>query len=120
MDRWARITLLGDAAHPMYPVGSNGASQAVLDAITLADLLEDMAPPAALEAYEAARRPATTDIVLANRKGGPERVIDLIEQRAPEGFSDLHDVATPDELRSIVGDYSQMAGFAQEQVNRAD
>lgn len=120
LERWTdgRITLLGDAAHPMYPVGSNGASQAVLDAVALAGLLADKAPTEALQAYEDIRRPATTDIVMANRKGGPERVIDLIEQRAPNGFDDLHDVATPEELRAVVGDYSKMAGFARDQVNR--
>lgn len=120
LERWTdgRITLLGDAAHPMYPVGSNGASQAVLDAVALAGLLADRAPTEALQAYEDTRRPATTDIVMANRKGGPERVIDLIEQRAPNGFDDLHDVATPEELRAVVGDYSKMAGFARDQVNR--
>lgn len=120
LERWTdgRITLLGDAAHPMYPVGSNGASQAVLDAVALAGLLADRAPMEALQAYEDTRRPATTDIVMANRKGGPERVIDLIEQRAPNGFDDLHDVATPEELRAVVGDYSKMAGFARDQVNR--
>jgi len=120
LESWTdgRVTLLGDAAHPMYPVGSNGASQAILDAVTLADLLRDRPAPDALEAYEAARRPATTDIVMANRKGGPERVIDLIEARAPDGFADLHDVATPEELTAIVGEYSQMAGFSREQVNR--
>jgi len=120
LERWtdARITLLGDAAHPMYPVGSNGASQAVLDAVALADLLAEDAGPGALAAYEDLRRPATTEIVYSNRKGGPERVIDLIEERAPNGFANLHDVATPDELRAIVGEYSQMAGFATEQVNR--
>jgi len=120
LERWTdgRVTLLGDAAHPMYPVGSNGASQAILDAVTLADLLRDRPAPDALAAYEAARRPATTDIVMANRKGGPERVIDLIEARAPDGFEDLHDVATPEELTAIVGEYSQMAGFSREQVNR--
>ena len=113
-----RVTLLGDAAHPMYPVGSNGASQAILDAMSLAGFLSEHPAPEALKAYEEARRPATTDIVISNRKGGPERVIDLVEDRAPNGFDNLHDVATPEELRAIVGDYSQMAGFATEQVNR--
>lgn len=119
--RWShgRVTLMGDAAHPMYPVGSNGASQAILDATALADwLLKEPRPERALAAYEAERRPATTEIVRANRKGGPERVIDLVEERAPDGFDSLDDVATPEELRAIVGAYQQMAGFSAKQVNR--
>ncbi|MFN3449011.1 MAG: FAD-dependent monooxygenase, partial [Roseococcus sp.] len=73
-----RVTLLGDAAHPMYPVGSNGASQAVLDARLLARLLAETSVPRALKAYEAERLPATREIVLANRRGGPERVVDVV------------------------------------------
>jgi 2-polyprenyl-6-methoxyphenol hydroxylase-like FAD-dependent oxidoreductase len=112
LPRWShgRVTLLGDAAHPMYPVGSNGASQAILDARDLADRLAHTVadggdPVAALAAYDAARRPATAAIVAANRKGGPEGVIDFVEDRAPDGFSDVHEVATEEELRAIVGDY---------------
>ncbi len=120
LDKWTdgRVTVLGDAAHPMYPVGSNGASQAILDAVCLADLLTKHDGPEALTAYEAERRPATTEIVHANRKGGPERVIDMIEERAPDGFDNLDDVATPEELTALVGAYQQMAGFTQDQVNR--
>lgn len=120
LPRWTenRVSLLGDAAHPMYPVGSNGASQAILDAVCLADHLAATAAPTALTAYEADRREATAAIVLANRKGGPERVIDLVEERAPDGFTSLDAVATPDELRAIVGDYQKMAGFTRDQVNR--
>ena len=115
LPRWThgRVTLLGDAAHPMYPVGSNGASQAILDARDLSDrLAEGGDPAAALEAYDAVRRPATAAIVAANRKGGPEGVIDFVEDRAPEGYEDVHDVATEAELRAIVGDYEvlQVAG----------
>ena len=113
--RWSfgRVTLLGDAAHPMYPVGSNGASQAILDGRALADRLAEGGPvEAALQAYDAERRPATAAIVEANRKGGPEGVIDFVEERAPEGFTDLDAVASPEELREIVGDYQRLAGFA--------
>jgi 5-methylphenazine-1-carboxylate 1-monooxygenase len=89
LPRWThgRVTLLGDAAHPMYPVGSNGASQAILDARALGDALARAEHPMqALHAYEAERRPKTAEIVLLNRKGGPERVIDEVEKRAPAGF----------------------------------
>jgi 2-polyprenyl-6-methoxyphenol hydroxylase-like FAD-dependent oxidoreductase len=107
-----RVTLMGDAAHPMYPVGSNGASQAVLDARCLADLLASLAPKAALAAYAAERLPKTAEIVRANRKGGPERVVDEVSARAPDGFARLEDVISREELAAIAGGYAQMAGFA--------
>lgn len=119
--KWSfgRITLLGDSAHPMYPVGSNGASQAVLDACCLANrLAETDTVEAALKAYEAERQPVTAEIVHTNRSGGPERVIDVVTERAPDGFENLDDVASPEELEAIVKGYSQLAGFTQEDVNR--
>lgn len=120
LDQWTydRVSLLGDAAHPMYPVGSNGASQAILDAVAMARHLESDGV-AGLVAYDDERRPVTADIVRANRKGGPERVIDFVEDRAPDGFTALDDVASPEELRAIAGDYQTMAGYRPEQVNRA-
>ncbi|MCK8783633.1 flavin-dependent oxidoreductase [Roseomonas sp. NAR14] len=107
-----RVTLLGDAAHPMYPVGSNGASQAVLDARDLAARLAALPVPEALSAYEAERLPRTAEIVRSNRSGGPERVIDFAAARAPDGFASIDAVATREELRAIVGGYAQLAGFA--------
>jgi 5-methylphenazine-1-carboxylate 1-monooxygenase len=129
LPRWSfgRVTLLGDAAHPMYPTGSNGASQAILDALALARHLAAVpagapgAPGAvaeALAAYDAERRPATAEIVLASRRGGPERVIDVVEERAPAGFDDLDAVASWAERQAIVRGYASLAGYAQEQVNR--
>jgi 2-polyprenyl-6-methoxyphenol hydroxylase-like FAD-dependent oxidoreductase len=120
LPRWSfgRATLLGDAAHPMYPVGSNGASQAILDAVALARHLAGSADVvAALAAYDAERRPMTAEIVLNNRKGGPEGVIDVLEQRAPDGFTDVDAVASYAEREAIVRGYASMAGFAREQVN---
>jgi 2-polyprenyl-6-methoxyphenol hydroxylase-like FAD-dependent oxidoreductase len=119
--RWSfgRLTLVGDAAHPMYPVGSNGASQAILDARCLAPLLARTADPvAALRAYEAERLPATARIVHDNRAGGPERVIDLVAERAPDGFTNIDEVASRAELEAVIGGYSTMAGFDRSQVNR--
>jgi 2-polyprenyl-6-methoxyphenol hydroxylase-like FAD-dependent oxidoreductase len=107
-----RVTLLGDAAHPMYPTGSNGAAQSILDARCLAKLLFELAPEAALKVYEAERLPKTAEIVRSNRNGGPERVIDLVAERAPEGFTRLEDVITFAELAAIVGGYARLAGFA--------
>jgi 5-methylphenazine-1-carboxylate 1-monooxygenase len=120
LPRWSfgRVTLLGDAAHPMYPYGSNGASQAILDASCVAShLAEKKGVVKSLKAYEAERLPATTEIVLNNRSGGPERVIDVVEERAPDGFANLDDVVSHAELEAIVKGYSRTAGFDQTQVN---
>jgi len=122
LPRWShgRVTLLGDAAHPMYPVGSNGASQAILDARCLTDrLLTADNAMHALWQYEQERLPMTTQIVLMNRKGGPEGVIDAIEARAPEGFSNIDDVLSYEERKAIVRGYASTAGFAKTQVNKA-
>ncbi|WP_309646193.1 flavin-dependent oxidoreductase [Phenylobacterium sp.] len=118
--RWTfgRVTLLGDAAHPMYPIGSNGASQAVLDARTLAYELATRGDTVqALAAYEAARRPPTTAIVLANRGNGPEQVMQLAQERAPDGFADVHDVLSRAELEATAGAYKKVAGFDREALN---
>ncbi len=115
LPRWThgRVTLLGDAAHPMYPVGSNGASQAILDARCLADCLASADHPLqGLAAYEADRRPKTADIVALNRKGGPERVIDEVEKLAPAGFGDVEQVLPHAERDAIVRGYAGKAGFA--------
>ncbi len=115
---FGRVTLLGDSAHPMYPVGSNGASQAVLDSRALAKHLASATnTQSALKAYEDERLGTTTEIVHQNRGGGPERVIDVIEARAPDGFENLHDVASHEELEAIVKGYSSLAGFEKGQVN---
>ncbi len=107
------VTLLGDAAHPMYPVGSNGASQAILDARSLAShLAASGSVEKALAEYDAERRMATSKIVLANRQGGPEGVIDMVAARAPDGFHDIDDIATYEERKAVVGGYARIAGFA--------
>jgi 2-polyprenyl-6-methoxyphenol hydroxylase-like FAD-dependent oxidoreductase len=122
LPRWSfgRVSLLGDAAHPMYPVGSNGASQAILDARFLADRLKDAEHAVhALLLYEQNRLPATADIVRSNRRGGPEGVIDAVEERAPEGFSNIDDVLSFEQRKAIVRGYASRAGYATEQVNKA-
>jgi 2-polyprenyl-6-methoxyphenol hydroxylase-like FAD-dependent oxidoreductase len=121
LPRWThgRMTLLGDAAHPMYPIGSNGASQAILDAESLANHLASTTDVTdALRAYDDERRPPTASVVLMNRANGPEQVMQLAEERAPGGFTDIHDVIPQDELEEIASRYKQVAGFSVEQVNR--
>jgi 2-polyprenyl-6-methoxyphenol hydroxylase-like FAD-dependent oxidoreductase len=114
LPRWSfgRVTLMGDAAHPMYPVGSNGASQAIIDARTLArSLALEPTPEAGFAAYEDVRRPATAAIVLSNRKVQSELCMELAEERAPDGFDDVNDVFAPGELESIATEFKRLAGF---------
>lgn len=120
LDRWTfgRATLLGDAAHPMYPIGSNGASQAILDARVLArEILDKGETPEALAAYEEERRPATSKLVLLNRQNGPEQVMQLVEERAPEGFATIADVLSQQELEDIASNYKKVAGFQVDALN---
>jgi 2-polyprenyl-6-methoxyphenol hydroxylase-like FAD-dependent oxidoreductase len=120
VDRWTfdRTTLLGDAAHPMYPIGSNGASQAILDARTLAlELATQPTIDEALAAYEGARRPATNRLVMVNRGNGPEQVMQLAHERAPNGFKDVHEVLSQEELEGTAGEYKRIAGFDREALN---
>jgi len=111
LPRWSfgRVTLLGDAAHPMYPVGSNGGSQAIRDASALADALAANAyPVAALDAYERERRAVTGEIVLSNRQLGPEEVLKMAHERAPGGFERIEDVIPHHELEAVSRRYSAM------------
>jgi 2-polyprenyl-6-methoxyphenol hydroxylase-like FAD-dependent oxidoreductase len=115
---FGRVTLMGDAAHPMYPIGSNGASQAILDARVLTrEILALGEVPAALQAYEAERRPATTDLVMLNRRNGPEQVMQIVEERAPAGFEIVTDVLSQQELEDIAANYKRVAGFQVEGLN---
>jgi 5-methylphenazine-1-carboxylate 1-monooxygenase len=116
LPRWShgRTTLLGDAAHAMYPIGSNGASQAILDVDALVRALGVHGDPVvALAAYEAERRPATAAIVHANRQNGPEHCMQLAEERAPGGFGRVEDVFAAGELQSIADRYKQLTGLTR-------
>ncbi len=115
--RWRQgcITLLGDAAHPMYPIGSNGATQAILDAQCLAEQLSaSQNVEAALDAYEAERLPMCAKIVEMNRQEGLDAILDLVEQRAPAGFARLEDVIDPAEVDALVRQYKAAAGHRQQ------
>jgi 2-polyprenyl-6-methoxyphenol hydroxylase-like FAD-dependent oxidoreductase len=120
LERWTfgRVTLMGDAAHPMYPIGSNGSSQAILDARVLAREIQDKGETnAALLAYEAERRPATTQLVMLNRGNGPEQVMQMVEERAPQGFNVVTEVLSQEELEGIANNYKRVAGFQVEALN---
>ncbi len=97
-----RVTLLGDAAHPMYPIGANGGSQAVVDARVLAWSLARAATPAqGLAAYEAARLPGVNAIVLACRDMPADRLLQMVSTRAPDGFDRIEDVLSAAELAAF-------------------
>jgi 2-polyprenyl-6-methoxyphenol hydroxylase-like FAD-dependent oxidoreductase len=115
--RWTfgRVSFLGDAAHPMYPRGSNGSAQALLDASTLAGLLaEGGDAQQALQRYEALRLPATAKVVETNRTVPPDFIImkaDELSGGKPFAGS-IDDLVSQDELRKISDDYKKVAGFA--------
>jgi 2-polyprenyl-6-methoxyphenol hydroxylase-like FAD-dependent oxidoreductase len=120
LDKWTfgRVTLIGDAAHPMYPIGSNGASQAILDARVLTrEIAAKGETEAALQVYEAERRPATTQLVLLNRGNGPEQVMQLVEERAPNGYNVVTEVLSQQELEGIAANYKRVAGFQVDALN---
>lgn len=118
LPRWTfgRVTLMGDAAHPMYPIGSNGASQAILDAEYLTNQLADNSDIAvALGNYNDVRVPATSKVVLKNRQKGPDLMLDVMEERFPNGFQP--EEIPHDELNAIMNKYKQIAGFDKQTLN---
>jgi len=113
-----RMTLLGDAAHPMYPRGSNGAGQAILDARTLAGCLKrESGVEGALKAYEALRLKATSDLVLMNRSNPPDAILREVWQRSGDKpFARIEDVISTDELAKMSAAYKKVAGFERESL----
>ena len=116
LPRWTfgRLTLAGDAAHPMYPRGSNGAAQSLIDARVLSDCLANGGDPRdALKAYEAARREATAKVVRTNRAHPPDFInIKVEELVGDKPFERLDDYITQDELRALSENYKRVAGFS--------
>jgi 5-methylphenazine-1-carboxylate 1-monooxygenase len=115
-----RITLLGDAAHPMLPRGSNGAAQAIIDGTTLARLLAKAGDPRdALKAYEAARLDATSKIIHMNRTRYPDAILRTLEERTgDQPFQRLDEFISQDELMEWRSAYQNVAGFSQDRVNK--
>ena len=120
VERWTfgRVTLTGDAAHPMYPRGSNGAAQALIDVRVLADFLAEWKNPLeALEAYETARLEPTSEVVRTNRATPPDFIMDKVQTlTGDKPFENLDDFITQDELREISRQYQRVAGFRIEDV----
>ena len=115
LDHWTegRVTLLGDAAHPMVPRGSNGAAQSILDARRLAEELSERPDREALQAYEDERRPATARVVLMNRTNPPDAILrEVFERTGDAPFADISEVISQDELRAFGDTYRATVGIA--------
>jgi len=118
LDRWSfgRLTLLGDAAHPMYPRGSNGAGQAIVDARFLTGQIKQLgATPDALIAYEKVRNPATANVVLTNRSDPPDTILREVWNRSGgKPFARIEDIMPTAELAAILDRYRKVSGFDRE------
>lgn len=122
LPRWTvgRTSLIGDAAHAAYPVGSNGAGSAIIDARKLGRAFVDQGVgPAALAAYEDEMRPVTSKVVLTNRVAGPDQILDVVEDRCGGRFERIEDVISQQELAEHAARYKAIAGFAVDAVNAA-
>jgi 2-polyprenyl-6-methoxyphenol hydroxylase-like FAD-dependent oxidoreductase len=122
LPKWSfgRVTLLGDAAHPMRPIGSQAGTQAIIDARVLAKVLaaSPLDSARALVDYEKDRLPVVTEVMLRNREYGPEIVMQMAEERAPNGFTSIEEIIPRHELESIARDFKIAAGFDPEILNQ--
>ena len=120
VDQWifGRAALLGDAAHPMYSIGANGAGQAILDARTLAGFIKSYDDPIdALKAYEANRLPVTREVVHANRGDGPDYLLEIVAERASEPVDDIHTIISQAEIEDIGAKYRKITGYDRDTLN---
>jgi flavin-dependent dehydrogenase len=114
------VALIGDAAHPMYPTGSNGGSQAIMDARLLgAAIVEHGATPEALAAYDARLCAPVSQLVLRNRGAGPFGLLNLVDERCGGTFDNIDDVIPPQERNAFMAAYKAAAGLAMESLNKA-
>ena len=114
------VALLGDAAHAMYPTGSNGGSQAIVDARVLgAAIVEHGVTPAALAAYDAKLCGPVSQLVLRNRGAGPFGLLNMVDERCGGTFENIDDVIPAAERAEFMAAYKKAAGFAIESLNKA-
>lgn len=121
LPRWSHghITLLGDAAHPMYPMGANGASQAILDSVALAESLQEHNNlESALKQYETMRLQATAEVVKSNRGYGPEAILQIVDDRISSADDRVEDVISREEIDEITLGYRKIAGFDVNELNK--
>jgi len=122
LPRWSvdNVTLLGDAAHAMYPIGSNGASQAIIDARVLGKYFRSHGiNAAALQAYDDERRPICNAVVLANRGNGPDQILQVVEERSQGEFERIEEILSPKEMSEMAANYKKVAGFDVDILNNA-
>jgi len=120
LDQWThgRVTLMGDAAHAAYPVGSNGAGSGIIDARELgAAFLAHGVTPAALTAYEAKMRPVTSEVILTNRVAGPDKILDIVEERCGGQFDKIEDIISQQEMLEHANTYKAIAGYGIQSTN---
>jgi len=114
------VALIGDAAHPMYPTGSNGGSQAIVDTRILgACMVEHGVTPAALEAYDTKLCGSISGLILRNRGAGPFGLLNIVDERCGGTFDNIDDVIPAQERTAFMAGYKAAAGFAIETLNRA-
>lgn len=114
------VALMGDAAHAMYPTGSNGASQAIVDARVLGQsMIKHGVTPAALAAFDAALCGPVSELILRNRGAGPFGLLNLVDERCGGEFDDIDAVISPEERAEFMAGYKRAAGFAIEHLNAA-
>jgi 2-polyprenyl-6-methoxyphenol hydroxylase-like FAD-dependent oxidoreductase len=122
LDKWSfgRLTLLGDAAHPMYPRGANGSAQAILDCRALvAELASRKDPAEALKAYEQKRLPETSKVVLTNRENPPDAILREVFLRTNDRpFKKIDDVISQEDLAKLSGNYQKVAGYDKASVTK--
>lgn len=122
LERWTlgQVSLMGDAAHAAYPVGSNGAGSALIDARRLGRAFVDHGvTPQALKVYEDQMRPITSKVVLTNRVAGPDQILDVVEERCGGWFERIDDVISQQELAEHATRYKAIAGYAIDLTNAA-
>ena len=114
------VALMGDAAHAMFPTGSNGASQAIVDARVIgAGMVQHGVTPEALHAYDAALRGPVSEVVLRNRGAGPFGLLTMLHERCGGVFEDIDAVIPAAERAAFMADYKRAAGFGMERLNAA-
>lgn len=119
--RDGRVVLLGDAAHPMYPTGSNGATQAIVDARVLGRaMLEHGVTEAALRHYDEQLCAEISAVVLRNRGAGPFGILNIVDERCGSVFDNIDDVMSREEMAEFMARYKQAAGYAVESLNAAE
>ncbi|ANB75010.1 monooxygenase [Paraburkholderia phytofirmans OLGA172] len=123
LPRWTfgRVTLLGDAAHPMVPRGSNGAGQAIIDADVLTAKFQKFGVnQVALDSYDDERRQATNAVVLTNRKAPPDKILQVVHERTGgQPFESIGEVISPQELTDITSQYKAVAGYTLDALKTA-